>query len=232
MENQTDTTEGNRYGECHAEALGIELPEELEKLRERSTVAWDAVTGPTVARLTGVLADKPIRVGVEYIGDDGETKTVIGPATFKPGPKGSTIVTVDTDDEHPDLAEPGEIPEDREAYRLGHSQGLLDARPKTAEAELLRDATNTINGERQDQYGNAEDSFAVIGEFWSTYIRAKYGVQLALDAIDTALLLDLMKTARLTQTATHRDSFVDKAGYSALGWRAVTQSGAMGKVKA
>ncbi|WKW85497.1 hypothetical protein SEA_REYNAULD_45 [Rhodococcus phage Reynauld] len=96
--------------------------------------------------------------------------------------------------------------------------------PRTPEAQLLADATATINGARQDAYGDAEDSFQVIADFWRIYLESKYDVRLpGLNAVDTALMLDLFKTARLTQTEDHRDSFLDKAGYTGLAWRSVVK---------
>ena len=37
---------------------------------------------------------------------------------------------------------------------------------------ILQKAHEIINGERQDSYGNPEDSFRLIGEYWSNYLKA------------------------------------------------------------
>lgn len=79
----------------------------------------------------------------------------------------------------------------------------------TPEAQLLIDAIGTINGERQDQYGNAEDSFELIAEFWSTL----FGIRITASGVAEALIL--MKIAR-QMNAPKRDNILDIAGYAAL----------------
>ena len=94
-----------------------------------------------------------------------------------------------------------------------------DRRPEVA---LLDEAKQIITADRQDQYGDAEDSFSTIGQFWTTFLRARHP-RLDIPAIkgsDVALMLDLMKTARQAVTNKH-DNLVDKAGYTALAARCV-----------
>jgi hypothetical protein len=92
--------------------------------------------------------------------------------------------------------------------------------------QVLRDALNVINGERQDQYGAPEDSFALIAEYWEVYIRnallrmsQERGIELQ-DVLfeefirddDVAFLMTLFKIAR--ENFQHKkDNLVDAAGY-------------------
>lgn len=85
--------------------------------------------------------------------------------------------------------------------------------------EFLTTVEGIVNNDRASQYGGAEDSFLAIASFWTIYLRNK-GI-LADDkvviALDVALMMDLMKTARLTANPMHYDSWLDKAGYAACG---------------
>jgi hypothetical protein len=77
--------------------------------------------------------------------------------------------------------------------------------------ETLNSAMRCVCGERQDQYGKPEDNFNTIAELWSIYLKT------AVTPIDVAMLMALLKIARIkTGTATD-DSFVDLAGYAACG---------------
>jgi hypothetical protein len=90
---------------------------------------------------------------------------------------------------------------------------------------ILTLADDTVNGERQDQYGNPEDNFAVIGRLWEIFITAKC---LSVDASgkpyckinppDVANLMILLKVARNTTGNVDKvDTWVDIAGYAACG---------------
>jgi len=74
--------------------------------------------------------------------------------------------------------------------------------------------------QRPNDYGSPEDNFQTIAEFWNTYIHNKFvGTNhlFELGPVDVALMMDLLKTARLIKTPNHFDSWADKGGYSACG---------------
>jgi hypothetical protein len=71
--------------------------------------------------------------------------------------------------------------------------------------------------DRNASYGTPEDNFNNIARLWNEYLAIKYGFVASLCGMDVALLMDLMKTARLINNPTHRDSWIDKAGYSICG---------------
>lgn len=77
--------------------------------------------------------------------------------------------------------------------------------------ECLDTAKETINGDRAKNYGDAAENFANIAAGWSVIL----GVDVT--PAQVALCMDWVKTARLIKTPDHEDSWVDKAGYSALG---------------
>ena len=71
---------------------------------------------------------------------------------------------------------------------------------------ILDEAKDVINGERQNHYGDPEDSFALIAEYWSTYMEKNITPQ------DVAMMMVLFKLAR--ESHQHkRDNLVDAAGY-------------------
>lgn len=79
--------------------------------------------------------------------------------------------------------------------------------------ELLQEATRIVTQNSNADYGEPEDSFRLIADYWSMYLKAKYDV--ALVPADVPLLMALLKLARLTTNPAHHDSQVDVAGYMA-----------------
>lgn len=79
---------------------------------------------------------------------------------------------------------------------------------------LLEEAIKITSVDRNQAYGNPEDNFNNIANMWRAHLKARYGVELV-DAADVAIMMILMKAARLSTNPTHRDSAVDVAGYSA-----------------
>ena len=55
------------------------------------------------------------------------------------------------------------------------TSGKTENRFPTPEESVLSDAATTISSGRQDDYGNAEDSFATIAELFSTFLTARTG---------------------------------------------------------
>lgn len=81
--------------------------------------------------------------------------------------------------------------------------------------DILDDADDKIMGDRRVEYGDAQENFERIAALW-TALDLHIGNR-EYTAAQVALMLDLLKTARLAVNPTHTDSWVDKAGYSALG---------------
>lgn len=86
--------------------------------------------------------------------------------------------------------------------------------------DILKTVEKVICNDRHDQYGNAEDSFSDIATFWETYLAencVSAGADLCISRQDVAAMMVLLKVARLKRNAKHMDSWVDIAGYAALG---------------
>ncbi len=91
--------------------------------------------------------------------------------------------------------------------------------PQDPAVDLLDEAKRSVCGQRSQQYGSVEDNFRTIAAYWTTHLR---GVgydftdpEQCLSASDVAILMMLMKCARLSADPTHKDSAVDCAGYAA-----------------
>lgn len=83
-------------------------------------------------------------------------------------------------------------------------------------AEILDAAKNIVTTDRNAQYGEPEDNFAVIAKFWNNYLTTTQGVCLYLSAPDVAIMMALFKIGRIaTARDMNEDSYIDAAGYIA-----------------
>ena len=80
----------------------------------------------------------------------------------------------------------------------------------TTRAGILDAAKKIVTGDREKQYGKPEDNFAVIAEFWTTYIGHPISSE------DVAIMMALLKIARIRSGNYKADSFVDGVGYLSL----------------
>ena len=77
--------------------------------------------------------------------------------------------------------------------------------------EVLDEAKKCVCGRREQDYGSPESNFALIADFWTRYL----GV--AVTPVDVAMMMALLKIARIKNGGGTGDSFVDLAGYAACG---------------
>lgn len=82
---------------------------------------------------------------------------------------------------------------------------------------IAEEALRIINGERQDKYGNPENTFKVIGDLWGAYLRALEPSMPPLMPEDVANMMVLLKMARIVCGMYSRDNDVDMLGYAMLG---------------
>ena len=106
---------------------------------------------------------------------------------------------------------------------LGAMLAAINAADKPAEqqpitrAVILDTAKKCVVGDRQDDYGSPENSFAAIAQFWQDYIKAKYNIDIHLSAADTAAMMAAFKIARIATGHGKSDNWIDLAGYAACG---------------
>ena len=76
---------------------------------------------------------------------------------------------------------------------------------------ILETATAYISKDRESEYGAPEDNFAIIAGYWSWHLGHP------VSSTDVAIMMALLKIARLKATPSSRDGWVDLAGYAACG---------------
>lgn len=84
---------------------------------------------------------------------------------------------------------------------------------------ICEDALSTINGERQDQYGNPEDTFKKIADLWTAYLFSNDPIMMRITPPMVADMMCLLKIAREKRGQGKKDNMVDLIGYAALGAR-------------
>lgn len=85
--------------------------------------------------------------------------------------------------------------------------------------EILAAAEQCVCGQRDEDYGTPEDSFGLIAELWIPVIRqcVSPGADVFIPPETVALMMALLKVARIINNPEHLDSWVDLAGYAACG---------------
>ena len=89
--------------------------------------------------------------------------------------------------------------------------------------DILNEAINLINGERNSTYGDPLDDFSTTATFWQTYLARTIEARGGLDLKphDVAILMSLLKIARMSWSPDKRDHWADLAGYTGCGWDCV-----------
>lgn len=77
--------------------------------------------------------------------------------------------------------------------------------------ECLDKAAECVLHDRASQYGGPENNFGRIAKLWSTYTGT------VLDGIDVAMMMALLKVARIRNNKGYEDGYIDLAGYAACG---------------
>ena len=84
--------------------------------------------------------------------------------------------------------------------------------------EILQKAEACVCGHREQEYGSPENNFQTIADLW----RAYKGVDFT--AVDVAMMMALLKIARIQSGTASEDSFVELAGYAACGGEIATDN--------
>lgn len=78
-------------------------------------------------------------------------------------------------------------------------------------AEILDTAKAYVTKDRAADHGDMEDNFKTIADYWSIHL----GVPVT--SADVAVMMTLLKAARIKSNPAHADNWVDGAGYMACG---------------
>jgi uncharacterized protein YmfQ (DUF2313 family) len=79
---------------------------------------------------------------------------------------------------------------------------------------ILAIAEGLVNGQRQQDYGDKLQNFSQISMLWQGYLAMKLGPDARITPEDVAMMMMLVKMARLAKSPDHLDSLVDIAGYA------------------
>lgn len=78
--------------------------------------------------------------------------------------------------------------------------------------DILNEAMHCVCGQREEEYGTPEDNFNQISKLWNAYLGDN-----VTDAHDVAMMMALLKIARIRSGVRKCDSYIDLAGYAACG---------------
>ena len=85
--------------------------------------------------------------------------------------------------------------------------------------KLLAAAEQCVCTDRNEQYGEPEDNFKAIAEFWTTYIKHRCvpeNTEVIITPMDVANMMVLFKQARaITALVQKEDTYIDMIGYAA-----------------
>jgi len=82
---------------------------------------------------------------------------------------------------------------------------------RVTRGQVLDTAKEYVTKDRAVDHGNMEDNFSTIGKYWSVHL----GVDVS--ATDVAVMMTLLKAARIKSNPSHPDNWVDACGYMACG---------------
>lgn len=84
--------------------------------------------------------------------------------------------------------------------------------------EVLDAAKAVVTGEREQQYGSPENNFKTIARLWEIYLKTQCvseEADVCVRAHDVAIMMSLLKIARIASGRKHDDNYVDACGYFA-----------------
>lgn len=86
--------------------------------------------------------------------------------------------------------------------------------PNVIRQSVMMEAEGLVNGARAAAYGHPKENFERICLLWNAYLMGRPCGQCGpIDEKDHAIMMLLVKIARLQETPDHRDSLVDICGY-------------------
>lgn len=78
-------------------------------------------------------------------------------------------------------------------------------------SEILNAAREAVTVDRDATHGDAERNFELIAAYWSAHLDTP------VSAADVAVMMTLLKLARIKSNPRHADNWIDGCGYLACG---------------
>ena len=88
---------------------------------------------------------------------------------------------------------------------------------KVTRGQVLDTAKEYVTKDRAADHGNMEDNFKTIGKYWSVHL----GINIS--ATDVAVMMTLLKIARIKSNPSHPDNWVGACGYMSCGGEIVSK---------
>lgn len=82
---------------------------------------------------------------------------------------------------------------------------------ETTRNKILNEAVRCVCGGRDEEHGEPENNFALIGRLWREYLDTDKPIT----GHDVAVMMALLKIARIASGRVKMDNYVDLAGYAA-----------------
>ena len=79
-------------------------------------------------------------------------------------------------------------------------------------AKVLDTAKEYVTKDRAADHGDMEDNFRTIASYWNTHLGIDF-----IEPQDVAVMMTMLKLARIRQNENHLDNWVDACGYMACG---------------
>ena len=94
---------------------------------------------------------------------------------------------------------------------FGSAEAMRQKDAGSVRAGILRTAEEYVTKDRASEHGDMEDNFATIASYWSEHLGTE------VTRVDVAVMMALLKLARIKTNAANRDNWVDGCGYLACG---------------
>ena len=88
-------------------------------------------------------------------------------------------------------------------------------------SSVLDTAKQYVTKDRDATHGNMEDNFQTIADLWSNYLGISDDIELT--PTDVAVMMTLLKIARVKSNPVNADNWIDACGYMACGGELATQ---------
>ena len=85
-------------------------------------------------------------------------------------------------------------------------------------AAVLDTAKEYVTKDRAADHGDMEDNFLTIAAYWNTHLGIDF-----IEPQDVAVMMTLLKIARIRQNEKHLDNWIDGCGYMACGGEIVSK---------
>lgn len=96
--------------------------------------------------------------------------------------------------------------------------GVMVKNPAPSGRErILEEAIKIVTQDRNQDYGDPEDNFRDIAEFWNIFLSSRGKINMFLTPSDVAAMMVLMKVSRIKTSPDKKDHWIDIAGYAACG---------------